>query len=166
MMKHVRSGFSLIEFLLYFVLMTMMVMLTMDWIVSCHVRVANISRMCTEYIALTAAHDLVMRDLACAHVDNAYWKKITPTGAIWSVGQNDIGWEVCDTILMRHQGLYDAERDAWLTVHSYKVADAVKRLTIVHDQQSRQASCCLEGQGDSDCSVVCRWVALYNGMQL
>ena len=59
-----QFGFSLVEFLVYCLIMTMMVMLTMDWLVSCHIRVANLGRTCTEFIALTAAHDLVMRDLA------------------------------------------------------------------------------------------------------
>lgn len=107
------NGFSLLTFLIYFLCIQLLVVMTFQY--------SNFvcSRLITgEFFAhattkIYAAHDFFVRDIWMAPSNKKEWKKITEHELIWKKGDKDIGWRWIDNKLFRLEGTYDRKKDIW-----------------------------------------------------
>lgn len=102
-----RKGFSLLSFLLYLMLFTMITFLSCQIIVSLIIPSFASMRKCRSVIALHIASDVFVRDIRSIKNDKLHWKLITPYELVWQAGEHDIGWCFSNNRLERKEGTYD-----------------------------------------------------------
>ncbi len=129
-----KNGFSLLEFLVYFMLLSFLATTIFSWLAHSHHTLKNRSRQATELLQLYAAHDVLVRDLRAAPALREHWKKIHTKELIWHVGNHDVGWRVEDKKLLRLEGRYDAEKQQWMKKTKSVVADKVAAFVCLCEQ--------------------------------
>jgi hypothetical protein len=104
-----KQGFSLLSFLLYLVLFTLITFSSCHIIVSLIIPSFASMRRCQSIIKLHIATDLFVRDIRAIEGNVCKWKLITPHELIWQAGDHDIGWSFTDNRLERKEGTYNKE---------------------------------------------------------
>lgn len=122
---HNKNGFSLLSFLLYLVLFTMITFFSCHIIVSLVIPSFASMRKCQSIIRLHIASDLFVRDVRAINVHECKWKLITPHDLIWQAGDHDIGWSFVDNRLERKEGQYNKE---WKSKTTSVVATSIKQV--------------------------------------
>lgn len=119
-MIHYRAGFSLIEFLVYFSVMTMLAGLSMSSFMH-FFSYAQYSEQSTLMVSsLTSAHDLLTRDIALRN------NVAGSTEKVFRVGSDDIRWCVREKKLIREKGVYDYVHQRWNKKRDNVVADGIE----------------------------------------
>jgi hypothetical protein len=103
-----KNGFSLISFLLYLTLFSMIALFTAHIITSLLLPTLSATRRCKSLIALHIASDLFVRDIRTMRNKPHSWKVTTSHELIWHIDDDsyDIGWRNKDNRLERIEGLY------------------------------------------------------------
>jgi type II secretory pathway pseudopilin PulG len=130
-----QHGFSVIECMVYFVLITFLIMLLLGWIVQLQVRLKKNQDQIVQLTAVYVAHDLFRNDVLSAVPDKESWKKISDTELIWHAHDMDIGWLYEQGKLFRYQGTYHAH-GTWNNLIKSVVADSlgsVRYAMIMHN---------------------------------
>jgi hypothetical protein len=120
-----QQGFSLLSFLLYLMLFSLMTFFVCHIIVSLVIPSLTSVRTCQSIMNLHIASDLFVRDVH-AGIDD--WKSVTSHEIIWHNGDHDIGWFFEDNYLKRATGLYDT---GWKNKTTSIVAGGVAQATFV-----------------------------------
>ena len=123
-----KKGFSLLSFLLYLMIFSLMTFFLCHIIVSLVIPSLSSMRTCQSSMALHIASDLFVRDVH-AGVDN--WKLITPHELIWQVNDYDIGWSFTDNYLKRTTGLYNG---GWKDKTTSIVAAGIAQATFTAEK--------------------------------
>jgi len=104
-----KKGFSLISFLLYLMLFSIIALFVANIITSLLLPSLVETRKCKSIIALHIAGDLFMRDIRTMRSKVYQWKKITPHEVIWHSDECDIGWSFTENYLERKEGVYNKD---------------------------------------------------------
>ncbi len=99
-----KKGFSLLSFLLYLMLFTMITFFSCHIILSLIIPSLRSIRKCQSIIALHIASDLFVRDVRAGIHD---WKLITSQELVWQTGDQAVGWCFSNNRLERSTGMYD-----------------------------------------------------------
>lgn len=99
-----KKGFSLLSFLIYLMLFSLMTFFICHMIVSLVIPSLSSLRKTESIIALHIATDLFVRDIQAGVKE---WKVLKPHELIWKTDDSDIGWSFIDNQLKRTTGLYD-----------------------------------------------------------
>ncbi|HZW61533.1 MAG TPA: hypothetical protein VFF04_04890 [Candidatus Babeliales bacterium] len=126
----IKPGFLMLEFLLYFMLATMVTVLTLNWVMVTHVQTARCVRKTITADALAAAHGVLLRELRTAPVQTSSWKVISHNAIVWPAGNYDIGWYIQNNILKRYTGIYNSVSQTWHKRSVSIVAEDVSDITI------------------------------------
>ena len=121
-----KKGFSLLSFLLYLVLFTMIMFFSCHIIVSLIIPSLSSMRTCQSIIALHIASDLFVRDVRAINHES-HWKLITPHELVWRTGDHDIGWSFSHNRLERREGVYD---EHWKNATTSVVAAGIAQGTF------------------------------------
>ena len=108
-----KTGFSLLSFLLYLLLFTILTTISFHWVITSCIKSMATSRINNSVINAYMAYDIFMRDARMAPAQEYAWKKITPTGLIWHTKDHDIGWFFEHNMLIRIEGQYNKQKQIW-----------------------------------------------------
>ncbi len=128
---HKKKGFSLLSFLLYLMLFSLMTLFLCHIIVSLVIPSLSSIRRCQSVIALHITSDLFVRDVKA--ID--HWKVMQPHELIWHADDQDIGWYCTDNCLKRNTGTYDQE---WKHKTTSIVAAGVKKVIFTAEKVQDQ----------------------------
>lgn len=128
-----KKGFSLLSFLLYLTLFTMIIFFSCHIIVSLIIPSFSAIRTCKSIIALHIASDLFVRDVR-AIKDHFTWKLITSHELIWQTENHDIGWYFSDNRLERKEGVYNRE---WKHKTTSVIATGIQEATFFIEKNDK-----------------------------
>lgn len=129
-----KNGFTLIEFIIYLMLFSIIVLLTSQWLVLSVGPLQKNNNILRDIVSLHTAHDVFMRDMISApsHIDQ--WLERNSDLLIWRKNSTHIGWQIKNNRLIRISGNYDGsqwhKKTQSLIAHNL---DAVFTLHIVQD---------------------------------
>jgi len=121
-----KKGFSLLSFLLYLVLFTMIMFFSCHIIVSLMIPSLFSMRRCKSIITLHIASDLFVRDVRAIN-EQSHWKIIAPHELVWRTGDHDIGWSFSHNRLERREGVYG---ERWKSKTTSVVAAGIAQATF------------------------------------
>jgi len=107
------AGFSLIECMIYCMVLAILFMTWFHGMVVAHTAFVKKATKTIQLSNVYAAHDMLIRDIRHAPSKSTQWKLCTNTQLIWHQQENDIGWMIHNNTLFRIEGTYDAERQKW-----------------------------------------------------
>lgn len=102
-----KKGFSLLLFLLYLLLFTMVTFFSCHIIVTLIIPSLKSLRRSHSTIALHIATDLFVQDIRTINQERSGWKVIQSQELIWTSYDYDIGWRFNNNCLERIEGVYD-----------------------------------------------------------
>lgn len=139
------KGFLLLESLVYIFLLLFLTMYLVDWLSRNYEILARHSGQAGKLIALTSAHDVIMRDLREAERESfvAYSDKVS---YFWKVQGHDICWELKKKRLVRSYGDCDVGNVVWKTRKKSIIADNIDFLEIIYDQFTQTVTCVMSAQ--------------------
>lgn len=109
-----RTGFTILELLIYLTLFALISTATIRFIVTLWQTCRDQEKKQASLIQLSAAHDLLMRDLQMAPAEKNKWKIRSGSALIWSQeATKDIGWLNQNDSLVRIEGVYNAKKGVW-----------------------------------------------------
>jgi len=124
---HNKKGFSLLSFLVYLMLFSLITFFICHIIVSLVIPSLKSVRQCQSVMALHIASDLFVRDIHAIR----NWKLMTPHELIWQTEGFDIGWSCADNYLKRSTGLYNG---TWKNKTTSIVAAGVAEVTFTPEK--------------------------------
>lgn len=130
---HHKKGFSLLSFLLYLMLFSLITLLLCHSIVSLIIPSLSSIRKCQSVVALHIASDLFVRDI---HAGIHKWKVIKPDELIWQTADSDIGWSLFDHRLVRNSGVYNNQE--WHHKTTSIVADGIDKIIFLPEKAQDQ----------------------------
>jgi hypothetical protein len=125
---HNKKGFSLLSFLVYLMLFSLITFFVCHIIVSLIIPSLKSVRQCQSIMALHIASDLFVRDI---HAGIHNWKVITPHELIWQANESDIGWSCDNNYVKRTTGLYNG---TWENKVTSIVAAGVAEVTFTPEK--------------------------------
>ena len=105
--KMKRSGFSLIEFLVYLTVSSTICLLLCNWVVGALHTNALISQKNSVQLSILAAFDCYARDSMCAPSIDSAWLKTEPHYILWRQSDRVIGYQFDKQQIMRVAGRYN-----------------------------------------------------------
>lgn len=87
-----HPGFFLIECLLYSCLVGILAVAVMRGVVPAMVSLRKHSAYAQRSAAISAAHNLLVRDLQRSPANKQYWREISPTRIVWTQEGHDYCW--------------------------------------------------------------------------
>lgn len=127
-----KNGFSLIECMVYCILVAMIMMLWFNGVGSftrlCTAQANQTNSITTVYSAL----DVFVRDVRKAPRNFIQWPLITDTAFIFSADNYSIGWEYKDRQLLRYHGNYNSNNKQWVKKTKSLVLDNVHACSFAY----------------------------------
>src|SRR5579862_5054212 len=123
-----KKGFSLLSFLVYLMLFSLITFFVCHIIVSLVIPSLKSVRQSQSIMALHIASDLFVRDM---HAGIHSWKLITPHELIWQADEHDIGWSCVDNYVKRTTGVY---KGTWENKTTSIVAAGVAEITFIPEK--------------------------------
>jgi len=137
-----QKGFTLIEWLIYFFLITSVLTGIFHFATTMQQRLISFSKTSGMMCQLCAAHDALAHDIARAPSDVACWEQpIGPTSLCWKQGNKKIRWELHKKNLRRIETKIKSKASL--------VARNVSELLFVPHYKK------LVGHGNGICSITC-----------
>ncbi len=136
-----KHGFSLVELLVYIMVSSMLMVCTMHWITASLMQQRVYSSHGAQAMELCAAHDCIVRDIIQASADAYTWHCTSPSDGVWHSNGADVGWRLESNRLVRLQGSYCYEQEAWRECVKSCIATCIQSFSMaVHcarDDSSR-----------------------------
>lgn len=107
MLMNNKNGFSLISFLLYLMLFSIIALFIANIITSLLLPSLTATHTCRSIINLHIASDLFVRDIHHMKIKPYQWKKISQDELIWHIDDHDIGWCYNKKRIERREGIYN-----------------------------------------------------------
>jgi len=117
-----KKGFSLISFLVYLLLFSLVTTFTCHIITTLIIPSFFSFKKTQSVIAMHIATDCFVRDIKNIKEDKHTWNAISPHELIWQVGDHNVGWSFADNRLERREGIY---KNGWKEVKTSIVAKGV-----------------------------------------
>jgi hypothetical protein len=108
-----RSGYFLIESLMYCVVLALLCSLLFSYSVQINKSLTAINTITHDYATLLAAHDVCIRDIQCGISDADKWYEGEDNMVIWSVGDEARCWWSTLTKIERIAGKFDFIHHRW-----------------------------------------------------
>jgi hypothetical protein len=110
-----RSGYMLIELMLYSALLITALVMAMSYAVQSHLQTSSYYQRAALYAHMMVVLDRLVDDLLTAPASLSTWKLVTPTAHIWYNGVEDVGWQTTAEGIVRLQGRYTSSEKRWTT---------------------------------------------------
>ena len=133
---NVRSGFFVVEFLMYFLLFSCLSSFLMHFVVSSSLRLKRASERTISVTSLLTALDCVATELQQAPSDVRLWKKKEPSLVVWhaDMRNSDVGIALVKDRVWRIEGSYSLFKDAWVKKKKSLLATHIKELNFSYQQ--------------------------------
>jgi len=132
-----RDGFSLIECMVYCVIVATIMMLWFNGVASftrvCTTQAGQINLTSTAYSAL----DVFVRDIRKAPHNFNEWPLMTDTACVFKLDEYSIGWEYKDGQLFRYQGNYNGSDKQWVKKTKSLVLDALQGCSFAYNRSNQ-----------------------------
>ena len=122
-----KNGFSLLSFLLYLMLFSIIALFTTHIITVTLLPSLAATRSYKSLIALHIATDLFVRDIRGIRSKPHTWRHIMPHELIWHTDEHDIGWRYHKNRLERSTGTYN---NGWKSKKTAVVAAGIAQGTF------------------------------------
>lgn len=134
-----KSGFSLIEVLLYCVLLSVLVTFLFGWVHKTQSSLKNESSMIMNYMGDCAAIDRLAHDLRQAPAALDHWARMHSNEIIWYTGKTYIGWKLTGSQLARYEGVFkDAQ---WVDYTRSLIHEQIHKISFeCLPRESKEAS--------------------------
>lgn len=132
-----KSGFFLLEFLVYFSLFSLVSVLLMQFIVTKTIWLSEFTSKQQKQMQLYSALDVFERELKKAPDAKKEWI-IKSDSIIWhDVNEKcDIGWCVQNNAFYKIKGTFDIKEEVWKQSHRFLLSDWVNNVTfVVHEKK-------------------------------
>lgn len=134
-----RAGFSLIECMVYCLLIATIMMLWFNG-------VASFTRICTAQAyqtnslsAVYSALDVFARDIRRAPHATYLWPVITDTAFVFTLPDlSNIGWEYRDDQLIRYHGNYNNAKKQWIKKTKSLILDNVQTCSFIFNRLDQE----------------------------
>jgi hypothetical protein len=130
MMHRRRAGFSVIEFLIYFLIMSLLFMVSIEWILHMHRRYKKNKADIFCSVKIGGVIHYLRCDIQRISTDECHWKLFDYERYIWSDGSLDIGWELKKRCLWRSEGHYKADMKTWSKRSKSLIAQNIDDCTL------------------------------------
>lgn len=107
-------GFSVVEFLLYIGIMTLIMGCTTTALMYNYIGALKAQHVLHDFCMLSTASDVFAHDVYEASDSADAWHQPDAHTLIWRCGTTDVGWTVQKTKLVRLSGTYDKNRQRWV----------------------------------------------------
>jgi|SRR5579859_3202908 len=109
-----KNGFTVIEFLVYFMLTVMLTMLLNQAALYIHQHTKSHMVYCSTWLQAMTAIDLLSQDVETSSYESVLWKKLSEHELIMpGQRQVDIGWSVYKNNLVRIVGSFNKHLNTW-----------------------------------------------------
>jgi hypothetical protein len=128
--KHLKTGSSLFEFVIYMAIGITLLQVSSLWVEHVY---APFSRTCatiSTVATLASAEMVFFHDICAAPSAVELWKKRDTHELIWSTPTIDIGWLYHDQTLKRIEGRYDTATHGWLASTTSVMGQGVKHASF------------------------------------
>ncbi len=122
-----KNGFSLISFLLYLMLFSIIALFIANIITSLLLPSLTATHTCRSIISLHIASDLFVRDIHHMKGKPYQWKKISQDELIWHTDDHDIGWCCIKKRIERREGIYN---NGWKSKKTSIISSGIKHGTF------------------------------------
>lgn len=126
MMDSKLVGFSVLEFLIYFLITQLFLLIIMQWMSTQSYSIKKEQHACMRSMSLYGAYDRLVYDLRKIELHQPY--DVHENCCVARQGQHDIGWELVKNKLFRSEGSYNYNEHSWVHRHKNLVADALESL--------------------------------------
>jgi type II secretory pathway component PulJ len=126
-----KNGFSLLSFLLYLMLFSIIALFTTHIITSLLLPSLTATRTCKSLIALHIASDLFVRDIREMRDKPHQWHIINSDEIIWHADNLDTGWCCTENRLERSTGVYN---NGWRSKKTSLVAMGIMQGTFIAEK--------------------------------
>jgi len=131
-----KSGSTLIEMMIYLTLFSLLIALIVPYVIHSHIQLIKWDNKLQKMVDHFCMSDVLMHDLRSAPSEKKQWKYISDTMLIWHMQDEDIGWLVKDSKLIRVQGKYSQALDRWTKRQSNVVLHNVHKLLFTLHKSS------------------------------
>ena len=132
---HNKNGFSLISFLLYLVLFSLISLFMCHMITFLILPVLHETRLCKTLVKLHIASDLFVRDIKRLKNEKNSLKLVTTQALVWFTNDEDVGWSIEDNKLKRSAGIY---KNGWRERNTSIIADEIANGTFTVGMQNNR----------------------------
>lgn len=132
---NVRSGFSIVECLVYCFLFCLLCVLIFDWVGASQISLAKIHKKSVHLLDAYGAMDSFVQDALSAPSEAIAWKKITENEIIWQTHEGAVGWAWSGASLYRTTGTYDAMQ--WTRSTKNLVSNSLARVQFAVHRNKR-----------------------------
>lgn len=151
-----KKAFSLISFMIYLVLFTMIIGLMFQWSVDMVVNNIRINEQARQISCVCMMHDLLVKDLHQAPSSIKQWD-ISSLCVCWHTAQGSVEWQLDKEILIRAQGVYDAVNNKWISKKKKGVGMHIKLFKIephLHGERITHVICTIASEHYSICTPI------------
>lgn len=156
-----HKGFSLIECLVYVLIVGLLANMLFMWVVRIQQTVYQQAKDQTVTVGIYSAQDLMARDLSMAPSAMSDWKVMSGTQLIWHGPTIDTGWALEDGKLYRYEGHYSLENHSWSARAKSLVSDQIATCNFALVKQEKEKRIMAV---TIVLNNIVRYVALKNGM--
>ena len=136
----VRSGFSIIECLVYCFLFCLLCVLIFDWVGASQISLVKVHKKSECLLDEYSSMDSFAQDAMGASNNESDWKKIAPNEIIWQAHDGAIGWEWNGSSLYRITGRYTDSQ--WTNATKSLVNNSLKQVNFsVHKNKKGIVEC-------------------------
>lgn len=136
-MKMRMQGYSLIEFMVYLVLLAFFVMLTFFFVTSFYSHTTSHTKVLKHIVDITNAKDILLNDIKGALSNSQWWED--DELLIWrlSASKEDVQWRIVKNKLVRTTGRYNYKTKKWKERVNSTVLYDVDRFSLVAHQDDQ-----------------------------
>lgn len=128
-----QKGFSLLSFLLYLMLFSMITVFSCHVITSLIIPSLAATQKCQSIVALHSATDLFVRDIRAMRGGIYIWQVTTCQELIWSQASRAVGWCFVNNRLERKEGTYDK---GWKNATTSVIAKGIAKAAFVIEKDN------------------------------
>jgi prepilin-type N-terminal cleavage/methylation domain-containing protein len=129
----IRKGFTLIECLIYLVLIAFIATISISAIKQLWDVCIRSEKKRTLLINMMAAHDVLLHDLQQAPQTKKKWKICDASCLIWrNQNEEDRGWVHEEGSLFRITGIYDSKKKSWQKKSKNLVAPGIQKVQFTY----------------------------------
>jgi hypothetical protein len=134
--SNLRSGFLLVELLIYFCLVTLFVFLVMNWLIWLHKGTTNMQAKNIFLMNSSATIDTLIRYIKQAPSAVSDWRKINKHEYVWLYNKDEEGntyaqgWGLEGRKLFFYQGLFDFSKNVWLKKTKNIISQECSRFSL------------------------------------
>lgn len=126
-----KRGFTLIEWMIYFFLISTVLTGIFHFVATVHQRISKLKRETHLFAHLCSLQDALAHDIMRAPANLNCWDELGPSCLAWRKDNNKIIWKQKGNTLVREAHHFDAKSKKWISQRKSVVAHTIKKVKFV-----------------------------------